>query len=107
MMEERFIAYNTLCSTSDRLYVTYLRKDINGAQVSPSEIVTQIKKLFPKLTVIDTVDIDDTDRIESVESAFDIMAELTQKTPFCTARLKNISKLFPDIPTVLPPSKRN
>ena len=95
MMEERFIAYNTLCSTSDRLYVTYLRKDINGAQVSPSEIVTQIKKLFPKLTVIDTVDIDDTDRIESVESAFDIMAELTQKN---TVLHSTLEKYFEAVP---------
>ena len=95
MMEERFIAYNTLCSTSDRLYVTYLRKDINGAQISPSEIVTQIKKLFPKLTVIDTVDIDNIERIESVEGAFDIMAELTQKKDVLHSTLE---KYFEDIP---------
>ena len=95
MMEERFIAYNTLCSTSDRLYVTYLRKDINGAQVSPSEIVTQMKKLFPKLTVIDTVDIDNIERIESVEGAFDIMAELTQKKDVLHSTLE---KYFEDIP---------
>ena len=79
MMEERFIAYNTLCSASDRLYVTYLRKDINGAQVSPSEIVIQIKKIFPNLMTIDTADTDDLDRIESREGAFDVMAELTQE----------------------------
>ncbi len=95
MMEERFMAYNTLCSTSDRLYVTYLRKDINGAQVSPSEIVIQMKKLFPKLTVIDTVDIDDTQRIESIEGAFDIMAELTQKKSVLHSTLE---KYFENIP---------
>lgn len=95
MMEERFIAYNTLCSTSDRLYVTYLRKDINGTQVSPSEIVTQMKKLFPKLTVIDTVDIDNIERIESVEGAFDIMAELTQRKDVLHSTLE---KYFEDIP---------
>ena len=95
MMEERFIAYNTLCSTSNRLYVTYLRKDINGTQVSPSEIVTQMKKLFPKLTVIDTVDIDNIERIESVEGAFDIMAELTQRKDVLHSTLE---KYFEDIP---------
>lgn len=95
MMEERFIAYSTLCATSDRLYVTYLRKDINGAQVSPSEIVNQMKKLFPKLTVVDTVDIDDTERIESNEGAFDIMAELTQKGGVLHSTLQ---KYFEDMP---------
>ena len=77
MMEERFIAYSTLLSTSDRLYVTYLRKDINGAQASPSEIVTQIRKIFPKVRLVDTVCTDDMDYIESRESAFDVMAKLT------------------------------
>lgn len=77
MMEEHFIAYNALCSTSDRLYVTYPRKDINGGQASPSEIVMQIKKIFPKLSIVDTVCIDDLERIEGKESAFDIMAKLT------------------------------
>ena len=79
LMEERFIAYNTLCSTSDRLYVTYSRKDINGGQASPSEIVSQIKKIFPKLSVVDTVCLDDLYRIEGRESAFDVMAKLTRQ----------------------------
>ncbi|MGN1102069.1 MAG: PD-(D/E)XK nuclease family protein, partial [Huintestinicola sp.] len=79
MMEERFIAYNTLCSTSDRLYVTYSRKDINGGQASPSEIVSQLKKIFPKLSVVDTVCLDDLYRIEGRESAFDVMARLTRQ----------------------------
>lgn len=96
MMEERFIAYNTLCATSDRLYVTYLRKDINGAQVSRSELVTQMKKLFPKLTTVDTVDIDDLDRIESGEGAFGIMAELTQRGNVLHHTLQ---KFFEDSPT--------
>lgn len=96
MMEERFIAYNTLCSSSDRLYVTYLRKDINGAQASPSEIVAQMKKIFPKLKQIDTVCTDDLERIESKESAFDVMARLTSRGGVLHSTLESYFKDQPE-----------
>lgn len=78
MMEERFIAYSTLCSATQRLYVTYSRKDIDGAQLTPSEIVSQLKAIFPQLTMVDTAEIPDEEHIESRDSAFETMARLTQ-----------------------------
>lgn len=78
MMEERFIAYNTLCCASERLYVTYSRKNTEGAELSPSEIVTQLRSIFPCLTELDTTDMGETWRIESQESAFETMARLMQ-----------------------------
>ena len=78
MMEEHFIAYSTLCSPVDRLYVTYLCRDITGAQMAPSELVTQLKQIFPKIKSIDTVDIDDMDFIEGEIPAFELMAKLYQ-----------------------------
>ena len=79
MMEEHFIAYNTLCSASERLFVTYSRKDVSGAQLSKSEIVTQIERIFPDLTVVDTVCTPDIDYIEGTEPAFELMAKLSRK----------------------------
>ncbi len=79
MMEEHFLAYSTLCSPTERLFVTYSRRDGSGAQVSHSEIVTQIKNIFPKITFVDTVCEDEKDKIESRDSAFALMARLTQK----------------------------
>lgn len=79
MMEEHFLAYSTLCSPSERLFVTYSRRDGSGAQAACSEIVTQIKNIFPKITFVDTVCEDEKDKIESRDSAFALMARLTQK----------------------------
>ncbi len=79
MMEERFIAYSTLCSPSDKLYVTYSRKDITGAQLTYSELVTQIKQIFPKVTVVDTVVTPEIDFVEGDAAAFELMARLTPK----------------------------
>ncbi len=79
MMEERFIAYSTLCSPSDKLYVTYSRKDVTGAELNQSELITQIKEIFPKVTELDTVLTPQIDFIEGVAPAFELMAKLTQK----------------------------
>ncbi|MCQ2486044.1 MAG: PD-(D/E)XK nuclease family protein [Clostridia bacterium] len=79
MMEEHFIAYSTLCSPMDRLYVSYLRKDISGAQMTHSELVTQLKRIFPKIKTVDTVCMDDMDFIEGEAPAFELMARLYQQ----------------------------
>ena len=79
MMEERFIAYSTLCSPSDTLYVTYSRKDITGAQLAPSELVAQIKRIFPRVTVFDTVMTPEIDFVEGDMPAFELMAKLSRK----------------------------
>ena len=79
MMEEHYIAYNTLCSPMDRLYVTYLRKDITGAQMAYSEIVTQLKRIFPKIKYVDTVCTPEMDFIEGEAPAFELMAKLYQQ----------------------------
>lgn len=79
MMEEHFIAYSTLCSPMDRLYVTYLRKDTTGAQMAHSELVTQLKRVFPKIKTEDTVTTDKMDFVEGETPAFELMAKLYQK----------------------------
>lgn len=79
IMEEHFIAYSTLCSPSDKLYVTYSRKDIAGGQLTHSELVTQIKQIFPSVTECDTVLTSEIDFIEGDAAAFELMAKLAQK----------------------------
>ncbi len=96
MMEERFIAYSTLCSPSDKLYVTYSRKDITGARLSPSELVTQIKEIFPNVTVLDTVLTPEIDFVEGDMPAFELMAKLTQKGGVMHATLHEYFKSRPD-----------
>lgn len=74
VMEERFIAYNTLCSPIDKLYVSYTRKSLTGEALAPSELIFQIKKIFPNCKTADTVSIDKTEFIRSKKSAFEIMS---------------------------------
>lgn len=88
MIEEHFIAYDTLCSASDGLFLTYTRKDASGASCSQSEIITQVKNIFPNVNFIDTVCIDDIDKIEGDASAFELMAKLSAEGGVMHATLK-------------------
>lgn len=79
IIEERFISYTALCSASEKLYVSYARKDLSGAQLSPSELVAQIKSLFPNCRMRDTADIPDMETIEGAMPAFELTAKLQNK----------------------------
>lgn len=48
--EERFMVYNSLCSAREKLYVSYSLTDKSGAKILPSEIVTGLRRLFPKIS---------------------------------------------------------
>lgn len=79
MSEERFIAYSTLCSASEKLYVTYARKDIKGSDISKSEIISQIERIFPKLSVTDTETMDKLELVQGAQPSFELMASLNQQ----------------------------
>ncbi len=75
IMEERFISYNALCGASEKLFVSYPRKTVSGSECAPSELIEQIKRIFPLVRVIDTVEIDTLEYVRSGESAFQKYAE--------------------------------
>ncbi|GAB7386964.1 helicase-exonuclease AddAB subunit AddB [Bacillaceae bacterium] len=49
LMEEQFLIYATLTSPSEYLYLSYPLADEEGKSLQPSEIIQQIKRLFPRL----------------------------------------------------------
>ena len=75
LAEERFIAYSTLCCASEKLYVTYSRKGVSGEEMSESELVTQIKRIFPKVRTVDTLCVPDIDLVEGEAPAFELLAK--------------------------------
>lgn len=60
LMEEQFLIYTTLTSPSEKLYLSYPLADEEGKSLLPSEIIKQMKKLFPRLKErLITLEIDD------------------------------------------------
>ncbi|MEG0693497.1 MAG: hypothetical protein RR444_10520, partial [Oscillospiraceae bacterium] len=73
--EERFIAYKTLTSPCEKLYITARKADISGTEFSPSNIFSQLKKMFGEDMIGDTDDLDGEYFCQSKQTAFVKLAQ--------------------------------
>ncbi len=71
-VSEMFIAYHAATLSTDKLYLSYSAVDSDSSSLTPSELVNDVLRIFPKCTVRDKFTA--VDRIESVKSAFSVMA---------------------------------
>lgn len=87
-LQERYFAYMALSCSSQKLCISYTGE----GDSSPSIIVTSIKNIFPDICELTLRDIDEIDRIESHESAFEYMAEHFADNTVFSASLKESLK---------------
>ena len=78
-LEERFLAYSTLCSPSEKLFVTYCRSDFGGAEASASELALQLQTRFPRCERLDFSVLPLIDKVESAAGAFGLAAQHWQE----------------------------
>lgn len=90
--EERFITYNALCSSQEKLFVTYSRCTASGESLSPSTIVSEITQIFPKCNIVCTEELDKISFIESDKSAFEVCAKSYNTDSELSATLKKYFK---------------
>lgn len=82
-VSEMFIAYHALTLATEKLYVSYSAVAADSSALSASEIVTQIKEIFPHCSVVSP---SAADLIESRKSAFTALAkENGENTPLRAA----------------------
>ncbi len=74
LAEEKLIAYNAFCCASDKLYVCCPEKNVRGEALSPSELFTKIKQLFPKCNEVYASEQNGLYYIEGKELAFEQLA---------------------------------
>lgn len=87
ILEERFIAYHTLCSASEKVYVSYPARSVSE-ELFPSEIISEIKSVFPGCTVTDAEKTDVYGYVFSEATAFDAVAETWKSDDEKTNALK-------------------
>ncbi len=78
-VDEQFLAYNTVCSAREKLYVTCADKLSDDTAASPSSIVTEIRRMIPNCVNTDTSLRTQLERIESVRSAFELYPDAYKK----------------------------
>lgn len=73
--EERLLGYKVFSCAKKKLYVSYSRNELNGKELSQSEFVDELERLFPGSEQIDLSKLDAEDFVESGETAYRMMAE--------------------------------
>ena len=71
-VSENFIAYHAATLATDKLYFTYPALGSDSSSLTPSEMVSEVLKLFPKCEI--RTESKKLDRVESRDSAFSVMA---------------------------------
>lgn len=88
--EERFIAYKTITSPTQRLYLTARRGTVSGVPLLPSRIISEISTMFGEATVFDSEALSDIYYCHSLQSAFSrLAAGISEDTPL-TASLMEV-----------------
>lgn len=88
--EERFIAYKTLTSAKEKLYITARKSDISGKEMSPSIVFSELKKMFGDDIVCDTDNLDGEYFCQSKQTAFAYLAKTYTEDSQLTATLKEM-----------------
>ena len=73
IFEERFLCYKTLCSAKEKLYVSFVSRDLSGMEIPPSDILDAVRRIFDDTEIIETESLSAEDFIESEETAFRVM----------------------------------
>lgn len=87
-VEERLLAYQSLSSARERLYVCHARSDGEGASQTGSVIVSEINRLFPHGVHLDADGEDALSRVEGASPAFLLAASRWGKNDPLSAALK-------------------
>lgn len=74
-MNERLMVYNSLCCAREKLFVTWALNNTKGEMLGESEIVLQIRNIFPKIETGNTEFLSLEEKIESEKAAFELMAK--------------------------------
>ena len=73
---EKFLVYNAVSAPSDKLFISYPTGDLTGKKCEPSTIVSEAKRIFPKIVLRHTQAIRDIDRIMTPKTALELFISL-------------------------------
>lgn len=90
LKEERFIAYKTLTSPGERLFLTARKADIGGTSKTPSVIFPELRKMFGASVIADAEDLDGEFFCKSPGAAFSYLAKTYVNDTSLTASLKQV-----------------
>lgn len=95
VLKERFLLYNALASSCKQLHLSCSNTGSGGEKLSFSEVLDELKRIFPCLEIYTDKREKDLELIESEQSAFELMAKNWSDSSDFVAAVK---KYFADKP---------
>lgn len=96
-LQEEFFAYKSCSSASEKLFISRYLETVSGELTVESKIITEIKEIFPDITVRTKDDISLSDIVCSKSSALEQYALLKQRKPSISATIKECIKDYPEL----------
>lgn len=94
--KERFLAYTAIASASERLFISWPSSDSFKKNKLPSEIVKEIRSIFPNIKTLYRDNFSDEDMIFSASSAFEIYSKTKNNQGLLHSTLKKYISLNPE-----------
>lgn len=91
LLDEQFMIYSAVTLASESLWISWPRADGEGKAVPPAEIIRQIQRLFPDLSVIEA----DADVADDAEAFRERIVHPVQALSLLTAELKKAAEGAP------------
>lgn len=92
LIEEKFLTYIALANASQKLFVSWPNFETGKEENLPSEIIGEIKEIFPKIKISNQFENKEFEDIWSEKEAFKICAKNWKSTSGFGAALKNYFK---------------
>lgn len=87
---EKYIAYKALCSASQKLYVSWCESALDGGEKTESDIVREIKTIFPGITTDNSLSFSRLDDVYSKRSGFETLSRTMRDQDEISASLYHI-----------------
>ncbi len=88
--EERFLVYSALCCAREKVFASYAKASVGGEKMTSSEAISQIKSIFPNISVKPCAETDATEYVCCEDSAFGLLAEKWTDNDALSATLKKL-----------------
>ena len=92
VIEERFLAYTSMMSASDKLFLSWPMSSISGDSNYPSSIIKNTKKIFSSLHIKDELSLNDDYNAYSEKPTFDLCAKVWNNNTSFSESIKSYFK---------------
>ena len=89
LVEEKFLSYIALFNASEKLFLSWPNYSMEKEENLPSEIINEIKEIFPKIKVLNKFNYTELEEIWCEKAAFEIFAKNIKSNKDLSNALKN------------------